>query len=707
MASANRKIGRHGNKHLAVVLASTAILTAGCANMTTTAITSPLSSAATFSGRVHGGNQPVALANVQLYAVGQTGVGSAATLYATTQTSNDGTGTFHFVKTGGTGGPSTSGSNTYGCPAITQANPDPLLYIYSRGGNTQNTGTSTQNTSAAFIAPVGFCSQISNATFVDVSEVTTAATVAATAQFINPSTESIGNDGTGVGYQAVSNAFRTVATLVNASTGTANGSTTISGANVSNGVGVTGVTITATPGTSKINTVADILSTCVNQPTQNGANCTALFQYAVPPTSPSQTSQPSATFPAAADTVQAALYMFLNPTDSSTSNRTALFNLVPGTGAPYQPTITSVPTDWTLAITYATANTCGAQNSTFFSHPYDLNLDVNGNIWLANNGGSNSALVEITNSGAPTTCVSLGGTSMGGGIVDIAGNVWYVDNASTIIFRYTPGTGAVQSYSTAGLSTGSGTATISPLDITTDGSGNTFFSGTSGGAGYVYKIPSGSTSSPIPVSATAGPTPARLFPDTAGDIWVTSGAGYVSQIVSTTNSGNLNGYQTTAYSVPSPSYGVIVGSSNQVYVTSQDAGSSLTVLAPSNSGYAVQSGFPTPSNTAGLSTPTGIWLDGAQNAWIGDHTAESSGLYAVSVVGVNGSAISASGLNGGYQKASSYLNGVRGMLVDQVGNVWITNDNNPNTITEIVGAAVPILGPYSYALQQSRFQTIP
>ncbi len=709
MTSNNRNSGRFGTRHAVVFLASSAIAMAGCANLETTAIGTPLGSAASLTGHVHGGNQPVALATVQLYAVGQTGVGSAPTLYATTETSNDGTGSFSFVKAAGTAGPTTPSTNTYQCPTGV----DPLLYIYSRGGNTQNTGTSVQNTAAAFMAPVGFCSQVSNSTFIDVSEVTTTALIAAAAQFINPSTEGIGNDGIAVAYQAVANAFNTVPNLVSAATGLANTSVTLSGASVAGGTGVSAVSVTATPNTAKINTIANILSSCINQPTQSGANCTALFQYAVPPTTLSQTSQPSATFPAATDTVQAALYMFINPTDSSTANRTALFNLMPATGAPYQPTISSVPTDWTIAITYTSANGCGTQGSTFFSHPYDLNLDQNGNIWIANNGGVNSALVEISNSGAPTSCVSLGGSSMGGGIVDISGNVWYVDNASTIVFRYTPSSGAVLSYSTVGLNTGSGTATIAPVDITTDGSGNVFFTGTAGGTGYVYKIVAGATAtgvnSPIPISASAGPTPSRLFPDTAGDIWVTSGAGYVSQVFTTTNVPNLNGYQTTPFTVPSPSYGVIVGPSNRVFVISQDPSASLTVLAPTNSGYAVQAGFPTATNTAGLSNPTGIWLDGAVNSWVGNNAAESStGLYAVSVVGADGSPISTSGnTNGGYQKSVAYLNAPRGMLVDQAGNVWITNDNKPNTVTEIIGAAVPVYGPYSTGLQNGRFQTIP
>ena len=96
-------------RNLLALLASSAVFTAGCANMATTAPTSnPLSVGATIGGRVHGGNQPVGGAVVNLYYAGEHGMGSgdpnagvglgAPILAATTTTANDGTGSFSFVK---------------------------------------------------------------------------------------------------------------------------------------------------------------------------------------------------------------------------------------------------------------------------------------------------------------------------------------------------------------------------------------------------------------------------------------------------------------------------------------------------------------------------------------------------------------------------------------------------------------------------------
>ncbi len=49
---------------------------------------------------------------------------------------------------------------------------------------------------------------------------------------------------------------------------------------------------------------------------------------------------------------------------------------------------------------------------------------------------------------------------------------------------------------------------------------------------------------------------------------------------------------------------------------------------------------------------------------------------------------------------------MHGVVVDQSGNIWITNDNNGNSITEVVGAGVMIYQGYANGLQFGRFQTI-
>ncbi len=690
------KSPRKSGQPLIVFLLSSVVWMTGCATMATPAADpGTFATGAAIGGRVHGGNQPVSNSTVQIYTVGQTGVGSPGTLLATATT--DASGGFQFFKQ--TSGTYANTGSSYTCPSGS----DTLLYLVARGGNTTGTGGNTVNNAAAvFLAPLGYCSTVTTGQYVNMSEVTTAAMVAATGQFINPSTEQIGNDGIAIAYQAIAAAFSNITTLASVATGQANGATTVTGASA----GVSAITVTATPGTARLNTIANILSACINQASGSGGACATLFSNAVPPNA-AYTSQPSATFPTASDTLQAALYMFLNPTDGSPANLMALYNLSPATGAPYQPTLTSVPSDWTLAISYTSTSTCASGGGNFFQNPYDLGIDANGYLWVAN-AGANGALASMAPNGVPQYCVTLTGSAAGGAQVDIAGNVWSSDASRGIVYRYTPTTNVVRTYSNVDF----------PDAITSDGSGNVYVTTQNGtSTASVYLIQQGATASgvntPVQISNIVAPNPARIFPDKFGDVWVATGTGNVVQVTSGSSAGAgqsfLNGYVSTPFTVPSPSANVNVTASGSVYVISQDANSTLTALQPSSGSYAIQSGFPTAANTGGLNNPVGLYLDGASSAWVVNGTADStSGLYSVGVVSAVGTAIAPSGAsNGGYQKSAAYLNGGGNTIVDSSGNVWLTNLHNTNGLTQIVGAAVPVYQPYSTGIQNGRFQTIP
>lgn len=714
MTGTTKNLKRYSALSAAALVASATLMTVGCGSgfETTATGTSPVfGNNATMTGKLHGGNQAVSNATVQLYAIGLSGVGSQSILLATTTT--NGTGGFGFSKQAS--GTYSNTTNQYTCPA----GADYPLYIKTTGGNTTGNGNASVNNSAAvFLAPVGVCSAVNSSTYVNISEVTTAATVVALEQYINPSTESIGIDGISVAYNAIVNQMKAVSTLVNANSGLANTSLAIPGS--SSGFQVSNVTVTATPEAAKLNTVANILSSCVNQVSAtSGTNCSTLFANATAPgtLAIARSSQPNATFPTAADTLQAALYMFLRPTDASLNARTNLYNLSPANGAPYQPTLTAIPTDWTIGVSYFSNQQCGTSPSIFFSSASEVNVDLNGNLWVANNQ-TNGALSEMSPTGVPLTCASSLAKGYAGGTVDDTGNVWVGDSAANFIYRLTaPGSSqitannpvySVRTYATAGP----------VLAITADGSDNIFFTTAPNGVGTVYEIKSGATAttvnSPIGIASNVGPNPIHIFPDTVGDLFVTSGAGYVTQLSTSNTQNAVNGFVTTQIgNLPSPTVGVVVGNNNRVYITSADPAASLTVLAPpvsQGSGFTVSG--TTPANTGGLSNPQGVYIDGGQTSYAVNGTANSTtGLFSLSVVAVQGTTVtevSATGnANGGYQKSLAYFNQMRNVTVDQSGNVWITNNGNGNAITEVVGAAVPIYQNYAYGLTTgSRFQSI-
>jgi hypothetical protein len=702
-------------RNLLALLATSFVFTSGCANMSSTApISNSLSTPASLSGKIHGGNQPVIGAAVTLWYAGQTGnPGFPAAVGATTTT--DSTGSFTFTKNP-TNGQSPAG-NMYSCPTGT----DPLVYVISKGGNTQNNGNATQsNSAAAFIAIYDVCSRLSGANFVYMTEVTTAATMAAIGQFFNPSAETITADGTGQQYIVMLGISKTVALLADTTTGLSKASTDLAGASP---VGHSGninpaVVVTATPEQSKLNLIANILSACVNSASASDAPCVSLLGAAAPPIA--NTTYFNATYGSNTDTLQVLYALFQNPSSNSSAgtggaaNITTLFGLAGGVGAPYLPSLATAPTDWTLGIQYTSKGnvSCGTPSGgtgDFINSPVDIAIDAFNNVWFANaqTGGN---LSELSSSGAPATCVNLDAGKATSLAIDSQQSVWL--GAGTTMYRYSPGGFSnlpALSAGTLAFTTGG----VTPLAATADGVNNVYFTGAASSTGSVYLLSgaanAGAAVAPTQISSTAGASPLRLFPDfkgsaTQGDIWVTSGSTFVSQVQPSSGPGNLGGFVTNPFTVTGTDiYGVSVSHGNNIFVSDLTTGA-ITRLDPSGSIWVpASSGWPFTAATAGISSPTGIAIDGRLSTWI-PNNANGTGtgsLSDVSFFGANPLSPST-----GFQKASSLLNSSRAVAIDQAGNVWVVGDGN-NYITELVGSAVPIFQPVAIGLKFGRFQNLP
>ena len=118
------------------------------------------------------------------------------------------------------------------------------------------------------------------------SEVTTVATMAAVQQFFNPAADSNGNndtlraDATGQQRLIMLNLPNTVKLLADAATGLAVPSTSLTPA--AGGNIAPGVALTATPETAKINTLANIISACINAATSATPACGTIQLAAAP-----------------------------------------------------------------------------------------------------------------------------------------------------------------------------------------------------------------------------------------------------------------------------------------------------------------------------------------------------------------------------------------------------------------------------------------
>jgi sugar lactone lactonase YvrE len=414
------------------------------------------------SGTVHGGQNPVTGATIQLYAVGITGLKSAATPLIASLVLTDSNGNFNI-------------SGDWNCTANTAVyGTNPLLYLVATGGN-PGISASTNNTALTLMAALGPCSGITSATNVVLDEVTTVASVVALTPFMSDSAH-VGAQGANA--TGLVNAFATANTLANMATGTSPGGSLAS---------------TVSVPSNTINALADILAACVNSSGATGPSCSALFSAAT-------TSAGSVPV----DTVTA----MLNINGSPANNAAALLRMIPP-APPFATAISTAPNDWSVAVKFTGGG---------LSAPTGIALDASGNAWVANAGGN--SITGLTNTGTLLT----GSTGYSGNntifgaqaiAVDKAGNVWVADTLLSSVFKLTVSGGVVQSstsYTAGGISGPSGIAIDSQNDV--------WVSNFAGGS-VTELSSSGAAVGGSPL--TAGGTlqePTGIAVDASGNVWV-------------------------------------------------------------------------------------------------------------------------------------------------------------------------------------------
>ena len=697
------------SRSFCALLCSASALLTGCANMATTAPSGdPFGAAASIQGHVHGGNQPIAFASIQLYAAGNTGYGSAGTLYATTTSADDGAGSWGFSKQANTDTMYAPTGNTWACPATG----NPYMYLIARGGNTQGTHDSGVNNSAAvsFIG-MGPCSGITASSFYDMNEVTTVASLAALQQYFNPNTDGIGAPSTTQAQTGLKNAFTTIPLLASFLNGTAQ-TTTV------------GPYFTAVAEAPKVNTIANIMASCVNNPTVSNTQCTTLFGNAVPPAA-SLTSQPSNTFKAPTDVLQAAYFMLVNPSNGSTSRLSALFGLS-SAAAPFQPSITNTPQDWTVGVTfYSTPGLldCNTTGVAYFHSESVVVTDASGHAVITNNGGGWPSWTGVTPSGqiygGLTNCTASAQSSQS--TIDPSGNVFLATNSSLI-------------YDSAlGKSPILFNTPVVPSAIASDGFGNIFYTSTTNNS--VYEIgaatiaaatagPSQPSTTSTLVASNLGGNPQYIVADPTGNLWVGSNAGGLYELYKSGSS-----YITSVVPGTGSAYGVNVaqlaveasGSIVFPYANSQNVGL-VGRVSGSPTGYSF-------TNISGTFYQNGIAVDGAGKIWAADEGSYNfygvnSGFVAV-ISSTGSSAIPPYGIvkpatSGEFSSTLVQNETVMGtspsIAIDLSGNVWTTNsftnmfstaNGQQYCVTEIVGAGVPVVAPFSTALATGTIATKP
>ena len=255
-------------------------------------------------GSVHGGQEPVNGASIQIYAAGTNGIGSAAPPLLSNPIKSDSAGNF-------------SVPVPFYCPSASSQ-----IYLIARGGN-PGLPSGADNPDLSLMAMLGSCSSLSASTAISVNEVTTVGSVWPLAAYMKSPDD--------LGSTAGDASFLAAASSVNQFVDIAEGS--------SPGV--------STPESyfaqnSKLYNLADVLDKCVNSTggsAGDGSPCGVLFSIATPTGGSAPT-----------DTVTAAMHIAQSPQN----NVTPIFDLSAAPTA-FQPTLTTVPPDWTLSLSHPVA----------------------------------------------------------------------------------------------------------------------------------------------------------------------------------------------------------------------------------------------------------------------------------------------------------------------------------------------------------------
>jgi hypothetical protein len=262
-----------------------------------TAVSSSVAMAAGSSGRVIGGQQPVANALIQLYSVGTTGIGASATPLLSKAVETDQSGNFSIA-------------GLYSCAGSTE------VFLTAIGGDP---APGVYNPNLAMMTALGQCTSLNPSTPIIVNELTTVAAVNALAPYMSSYSKVGSSPG---GSASLDAAFTLAGELVNPSTGVSPGSDVPTGYAVPNEV---------------IDTLGDIVAPCVNSTggiAGDGSPCGNLFRLTTPPDAAAPTNTIAA---------------LLDLANNQGLNTNSLYALVPS-APPFQPTTAELPSNFAIGI---------------------------------------------------------------------------------------------------------------------------------------------------------------------------------------------------------------------------------------------------------------------------------------------------------------------------------------------------------------------
>ena len=519
------------------------------------------------------------------------------------------------------------------------------VYLTIAGGN-PGMAAGTNNSALALMGLLGYCGDLTPSSFFVINELTTVAAVWSLSPFMLDYAH-IGTSAANV--QGLVNAFATAQTLVNIHTGKAPG---------------TAPSI-ALINSAEINTLGTILASCVNSngSTTPSAGCGRLFSASTP----SGGHTPS-------DTVAAALNIARYPGN----NVTTLYNMASSVGA-FSPLLAYPPSDWTIAVDYMSPS---------FNQPTDLAIDSQGNAWVLaqGTGDGNSSTVSVLYTSGSVSSFPQTGVTYNRLAIDPYDGPWLTSTVYSNVMKLTSsgGRGSSNPFTGGGMQ--------GPGPIAFDGYGSVWLGNN---LATITKLSAGGTAISPGAGYNTGGTAgaAALALDTSGTVWIADSGSDTVEVLSN-NGTPIPGSPYTGAGISGP-FGIAVDSVGGAWVANL-TGSSLTHLTSNGSAVAGS-----PYYGAGLNAPIDLAIDGLGNVWLAN-----SGTSSVSEFLSTGRAQSAASGYGSDMMANPFR-----VAIDKSGNVWVANLGTAKAgqgmITQIVGAAAPVVTPASVAIQNNALNQRP
>jgi hypothetical protein len=442
----------------------------------------------------------------------------------------------------------------------------------------------------------------------------------------------------------------------------------------------TGVALATTGGggtvpQAEINTLANILASCVNSTGPGSTACTSLFANA-------ETNGSTGTAPT--DTATAAINMAHNPG----ANIAGLYGLSTAT-PPFAPALSAQPNDFTIALNF---------NAGGIATPTAIAIDGSGDAWIANNG-STASVTELSPLG-----VALNSSPFTGSGLQSPSSI-AIDQNNNVFIANNYDTGSITALNSTGSpltnSPYTGGGVNQPEGIAVDGSDRIIAGNYGEGmSGNVSVLSDSGTA----ISGTGGDGPGfgvadqAVAVDGSGNIWAING--YLTSAEKVVINQTTGAYISSANSdegINDPT-GLAIDDANDVWICTH--GSDVVVLNSSGTVISTGSGKFT---GGGVQYSQAIAMDGASNAWIANTHFGSPANGDLSEFSNSGAALTPST---GYTSSTMSSTTPMALAIDGSGDVWVTNNGN-STVSEFIGAAVPVVTPLAVGVKNNTLGTRP